>query len=84
MRRAAFFIPKITRRLRKSRKDRFAKGAGLPGFPNGLCAFFIFRKIAPRAEGWVTAGRLTDLQVHYVKPIKKYQENLEQTCKNLL
>nr|DAD73541.1 MAG TPA: hypothetical protein [Siphoviridae sp. ctM3g2] len=32
----------------------------------------------------MTAGRLTDLQEHYIKPTKKCQENLEQTCKNLL
>ena len=37
------------------------------GISERLCAFFIFRKIAPRAEGWVTAGRLTDLQLNYIK-----------------
>lgn len=78
MRRAAFFIPKITRRLRKSRKDRSAKGAGLPGFPSGLCAFCIFKKIAPRAEGWVTAGRLTDLQLNYIKPQRKCQQKIRK------
>ena len=32
------------RRGGRSRKDRSKKGAGLPGFPSGLCAFFYFQK----------------------------------------
>lgn len=67
------------RRGGRSREDRVAKGAGLPGFPSELCAFFIFRKIAPRAEGWVTAGRLTDLQLDYIKPQGNVNRKFEKT-----
>ena len=79
MRRAAFFISKITRRLRKNRKDRAAKGAGLPGFPSGLCAFFYFQKNSTPGRRMGDRGALDRFTIELYKTAKEMSiENLKK------